>query len=248
MENQTTISVLTGLGLSEHEAAVYVANLAVGPATVLQIARRSGIKRTTVYSVLDALKAQGLVSLELKGVKQRFMASPPHLLEGLVESRRAAFKSALPTLEKLYNQKGKETTIRYFEGVPSIKVAYEELLEATKHNDDYLVVSHMESWLAQDEKYFKEFVIRCAQRTDKVRVLLQSSPKALEYKKQQQHNRQRIKILPLETALTTNLVIIPSRVVIQQMVQPMSAIVIENPSAVQLHREMFEIMWTGLPE
>lgn len=244
MENT---KILQGLGLSEHEAGVYLANLALGPATVLKIARRANIKRTTVYSVLDSLKNKGLISLELKGLKQLFVASPPQVLEGLLESRRAAFKGVLPELEKLYNQKGKETTIRYHEGLISAKSAYEELLLLTKQNDDYLVVSHMESWLAQDEKYFKEFVIRCAQRTERVRVLLQNSPKAIEYQKLQQNNRQRIKILPENTQLTTNLVIIPSRVVIQQMIEPISAIVIDNSNAIQMHREMFEIMWNALP-
>lgn len=247
MENIKITQILEGLGLSGHEAGVYCANLVLGPATVLQIARRAGIKRTTVYAVLDSLKSKGLINIELRGLKQLYTAAPPQVLEGLLESRRAAFKSVLPELEKFYNQKGKETTIRYYEGLVSVKSAYEELLQLTKSGDDYLVVSHMESWLAQDEKYFKEFVIRCAQRTGNVRVLLQHSPKALEYQKIQQHNRQRIKLLPENTKLTTNLVIIPSRVVIQQMIEPISAIVIDNTSAIQMHREMFEIMWNALP-
>jgi sugar-specific transcriptional regulator TrmB len=248
MENTKITPVLQGLGLSEHEAGVYYANLALGPATVLRIARRANIKRTTVYSVLDSLRNKGLISVELKGLKQLYVASPPQVLEGLLESRRSAFKGVLPELEKLYNQRGKETTIRYHEGLVSVKSAYEELLGLTRQTDDYLVVSNMERWLAQDEKYFKEFVIRCAQRTDKVRVILQNSPKALEYKALQQHNRQRIRILSEGTSLTTNLVVIPSRVVIQQMIEPISAIVIDNPSAVQMHREMFEIMWNALSE
>ena len=248
MENVKITQVLEGLGLSEHEAGVYVANLTIGSATVLQIARRANIKRTTVYAVMETLKSKGLISLELKGLKQVFVAAPPQILEGLLESRRAAFKSVLPELEKFYNQKGKETTIQYYEGLASVKTAYEELLHLTKPGDDYLVVSHMESWLAQDEKYFKEFVIRCAMRTEKVRVILQDSPRAQEYKKIQGHNRQRVKLLPPGNTLLTNLVVIPSCVIIQQMVEPISAIVIANQSAVGMHKEMFEIMWNALPE
>ena len=54
------------------------------------------------------------------------------------------------------------------------------------------------------------------------------------------------KILPKNTTLTTNLVIIPKKVFIHQLVPPVMGIVIENKSIIQMHREMFEIMWKSV--
>ena len=52
---------LEKIGLTEKEAAVYLALLKLGPTTALKIARETGIKRPTVYTTLDALKGRGLV-------------------------------------------------------------------------------------------------------------------------------------------------------------------------------------------
>jgi sugar-specific transcriptional regulator TrmB len=48
-------------GLSQKEAAVYVACLRQGDGTVLQIARQANIKRPTTYVILEDLVTRGLV-------------------------------------------------------------------------------------------------------------------------------------------------------------------------------------------
>jgi hypothetical protein len=41
-------------------------------------------------------------------------------------------------------------------------------------------------------------------------------------------------------------VIIPKKVVIHQITDPIFAIVLENKNIVQMHREQFEIMWKAV--
>ena len=43
------------LGLSEHEAAVYLAALELGEANIQEISRKSGVKRTSIYNFIDTL-------------------------------------------------------------------------------------------------------------------------------------------------------------------------------------------------
>ena len=77
MADNKLIHTLESLGLSENEAKVYYAALTLGPASILNIARAAGIKRTTVYSVVEALKQRGLMVLEVKGFKQNYVAQDP---------------------------------------------------------------------------------------------------------------------------------------------------------------------------
>ena len=59
---------------------------------------------------------------------------------------------------------------------------------------------------------------------------------------------EKIKILSKKSIFTTNLVIIPRRVVIHQLIPPVSAITIENRSAIQTLSEMFDVIWNSISE
>ncbi|MDP2917995.1 MAG: helix-turn-helix domain-containing protein, partial [bacterium] len=53
---------LTNLGLSDKEAACYLALLELGPSTVSEIAGLAKINRTTGYDILESLANYGLIS------------------------------------------------------------------------------------------------------------------------------------------------------------------------------------------
>ena len=53
---------LKTLGLNQKEASIFLASLELGPATISDIARRSNIKRTTVYNLIEPLLQKNLVS------------------------------------------------------------------------------------------------------------------------------------------------------------------------------------------
>ncbi|MDO8625878.1 MAG: helix-turn-helix domain-containing protein [Candidatus Magasanikbacteria bacterium] len=248
MQKRRLLSILTTLGLTEHESAVYLAMLAIGPATVLKIAAAAEIKRTTVYSVVEALKIKGLVVVQIKGFKQLFAAADPEQLQTILDNRRQLLANALPEFSALYNLKGGESTIKYYEGLAGIKSVYEGLIKDVRPKEDYLIISHREQWLNLDKEFFLDFTKRRAKLPIKIRLLVQDSALAREHKRLEQTFNKKIKLLPPGTSLNTNLVIIPKRVVIHQLETPIMAIVIENPSVVRLHRELFEIMWRSLPE
>ena len=111
-----------------------------------------------------------------------------------------------------------------------------------------MVISDQKKWIEADEKFFKNFTERRAKLNINIRLLLQESETAREFKKFEKNYNERIKILPKGTSLTTNLVVIPQKVVIHQMTPPIMAIVIENKSIIQLHKELFEIIWKSIPE
>ena len=238
--------ILVELGLTENEARVYFAALSLGPATVLRIASAAETKRTTVYSVVESLKQKGLMAVEVRGFKKLYTAENPEKLESMLETRRERFRTALPEFAALYNLKGGESFIKYYEGLEAVKSVYEGLIRDVRSHEDYLIISDQQQWMGLDEKYFKNFVERRAKLNINIRLLLQDSESAREAKKFERNYNETIKILPPKTALTTNLVIIPRRIVIHQLIPPVMAIVVENKSVIQLHRELFEIIWNSI--
>ncbi|MBM5789594.1 TrmB family transcriptional regulator, partial [Candidatus Parcubacteria bacterium] len=119
---------LRHLGLSDKEAAVYLASLELGPAAVQDISHKSKINRATTYVMIESLAARGLLSTFVRG-KKRFYApeSPERLLSILrvqqqeLEEKRQEFEKALPLLFALYNTEGAKPQIRYLEGVEGLK-------------------------------------------------------------------------------------------------------------------------------
>ncbi len=75
--NKLTQSLMI-LGLNEKEASIYIALYKLGEATSYQIAKESGIKRPTVYVIMEELRRRGLVLVVPHEKKQLFIARDPH--------------------------------------------------------------------------------------------------------------------------------------------------------------------------
>ena len=239
---------LVDLGLSEKQAQIYYASLVLGPTTALKLASAAGLKRATVYSVIDSLCQEGLMSVETKGLKRRFVAEAPERLESLLEHRRRSLAEVMPELSALHLDRGDSDLIRHHQGLAAVKGVYEQLLKDARPRDEYLVISDQTRWLEQDPAYFERFSQRRADKRINARLLLEDSPASREHKRYQRNFNNEVKLLPPGVRLEINLVLIPSRVVIQKLVPPVMAFVIENRSVVQLHREMFHIIWNALPD
>lgn len=239
-------SILINLGLTENEANVYLASLSLGPATILKISQAGNIKRTTVYSVIESLKKKGLMRIELKGWKKLYTAENPEKLEFILEEKKNQLASSLPEFMSLYNLKGGESFIKYYEGLQAVKSVYESLLRDIRPHEDYMIVSDQSKWQELDPKYFLKFLERRAKLNINIRLLLQDSEVARKVQKIQATYNEKIKILPKGTSLVTNLVVIPKRVVIHQLTPPIMAMVIENKSIIKMHQQFFEIMWQSI--
>ena len=77
MDKKAIITTMEAIGLTPNEAAVYVASLSVGPSTVAAIARAAGIERTNTYRIIESLQEQGLMSVEVVGLKKRYVPESP---------------------------------------------------------------------------------------------------------------------------------------------------------------------------
>lgn len=126
------MSELKHLGLSDKEAAVYLASLELGPAPVQDISHKSKINRATTYVMIESLSARGLMSTFVRG-KKRFYSpeSPDRLLSILrlqkkeLEEKENEFAKTLPTLLALYNTEGSKPQIRYIEGFEGLKTVHQ---------------------------------------------------------------------------------------------------------------------------
>ncbi|MFO0633282.1 MAG: helix-turn-helix domain-containing protein [Nannocystaceae bacterium] len=94
MADDRLIEVLGAVGFKLNEARAYVALLRAGPSTGYEVSRDAGVPRSAVYSVLRGLVLQGVARRDA-GPPERFSATPPKALEGLLRRRFDGATTAL---------------------------------------------------------------------------------------------------------------------------------------------------------
>ncbi len=247
MHKSKLLTFLSEMGMTENESKIYLTLLSLGATTILKLSNVSEIKRTTAYAVVESLQQKGLVKIEVNGFKKLFIAEPPEKLEVMLELRRKKMKELLPEFMAIQNLEGVESFIKYYDGLESIKTVYEEILKEMRPHEEYLSIGNPSKWFPLDSEYFQNFRQRRAELSRKInftiRHLLKDCEKAREIKNYEKNFNEKIKILPEKINFSSNLIIIPRKVIIHQLIPPFRAIVIENPSAVQLQRELFNIIW-----
>lgn len=242
MKHSKLHKMLLTLGLTDKESSVYLSALALGPSPVQRLASHAAVKRTTVYSVLESLKAKGMIVEQVSGFKVRYVASPPAALRAVMLNRLAAVEESMPELSALYNLPGDEGMIKHYEGLSAIKALYEDVLASVGPNQDYLVLTDLSRWQSLDARFFGSFVRRRARKLVRLRVLSVHSASAAK-KALSDEYAGRLRILPVGMKVTTNLIVTPACVVFHQLEPPVDAIMLNNRSIVHLHKEMFEIIW-----
>lgn len=89
------IGSLKKLGFSEKEAQVYLTLLKVGPSPASALANRVGLKRVTIYSVLDSLREIGVVGVENDDQCRKYIPYDPECLARLLEDQSMDLKRKL---------------------------------------------------------------------------------------------------------------------------------------------------------
>lgn len=249
MKNEKLLDILKDIGLDKTEAEVYLTSLSLGPTTVLKIARGSEIKRTTVYGAIESLKNKGLMRIELKGLKQLYIAENPENLETILDKRKREFSAKLPDFMALYKLEGGESSIKYYTGLKAMKKVYLGTLDDVKRGGEYLVITNEEKWFELDPDFWmKEYIEERAKLPCKTRLISQDSSTARDRVKFQKNHNDQVRIFKDNISLNIDMVLVPDKLIIVDLLPPLTTLVIENKNIIELQKQLFEIIWRSLPE
>lgn len=247
---------LKKLGLSEHEAKVYLTGLSLGPSTAAQLADSTGIKRPTVYLAAKNLIKQGLMH-QTVGKKTLFVAEKPQKLEKLTKRLRRnvidseiLLENILPELLKLPKQHNEEPEVNFYSGIEGVKnIALEisaspspwhffgsgkkilEVLVKSKRMD----ILH-DSWALREKP-----------DRPKIQLITDSGVFALgkEWKETKNPWRE-IKILPNVIKSGSGFFIYENKLAVINMENEPFAAVIKSKEVVEVVKLMYQIIWKSL--
>ncbi len=133
------ITAFKKLGLSDKEAAVYLALLEHGASSVRDLASVSNLNRGTAYDILKKLQELGLVSYFHQDTKQQFVAEDPDKILKLLSVREDELKKAeekikalIPELKSLQEKGGGKPVTKFYEGKSGIKFILDDILSSIK--------------------------------------------------------------------------------------------------------------------
>lgn len=124
--------LLHSLHLTEPQARVYLACLELGEANIQQLARKSGVKRTTIYTFIDTLVERNLLAATRRKQRIVYSAAPPQQLMEVERQRAAELEALLPELLAIHNRASGKPRVAFYEGIEGIKSVYADMLRDRK--------------------------------------------------------------------------------------------------------------------
>lgn len=236
-------SVLDALGLKTKQAKVYLAALETGGGSVQDIAKKAGVKRTTVYTIARELKNRGFFYLKKNKSGAYFVAdSPKDIIERLKNQLDSIYKNktSSPINKQISFSK---TKVFVFENADGFKKIWQIIFNSNLK--EYLIITDPREMLGFVEKgYITDKIIREKNRLGiKSRQIIASSEYAKEIIAKDEKEGRISKVLPHIYKLPyTTIIFGPNTVFISPLLEN-SILLIESGDFAKTQRSFFEALW-----
>lgn len=120
-------TILCEFAFSEFEIDIYLAVLALGPAGIIDVAKKIGKNRTAVYFHIKNLLQKGILKEARKGKRVRFVAMPPAEMADHFSKITTDFRSLVPQLESLFRVEKEVPLIEVTESAKGYFKVYDEI-------------------------------------------------------------------------------------------------------------------------
>lgn len=220
-------------GLTGNEAKVYLDLLKQGSITASQLAKKIGMDRTLVYTVLNHLIEKGLVNYVVKANKKFFSASEPENLLNPIKEKSAFIQDLIPELKQIEKIQEIPQEIKVYEGKEGIRTL---INLALKHKEFCAFGSTGRAFYALYE--MPRIAEQVMESNIKVRFIgnkkLKGTP-AFSFKKFE--NR----YLDIESEATTT--IFGDYISIHLIKEKPVVIIIKNKLIAKTYKNHFEVLW-----
>lgn len=234
--------ILSETGLKDSHIQVYLACLELGSAPILDIAGRSGMPRSTCYTVLESLQRKGFVSSFLKKRVKYFSAEDPRKVSALLKERTRLFDSSLPQLMAMYGKAKTKPSVRFYEGKQGMKLILDEILDEAKN----LVSFSSAEPLFYSLEFFENFVQERVRRKIPIRVIFSDSPKARERAAALPSLLGQAKIVSELPGFDGITFLYGEKVIMFSFGKELESLVIESKELSDMQKALFNSLWNKL--
>jgi len=240
--------ILIKLGLSEKDADIYLAILELGEASVIEIAKKTKIKRTTIYNLLPTMIENGLVKSSIKKKRRFFFIDNPSNLKLNLEEKLDSFNKTINEFKAIQNVLPYKPKITFYEGEGGMKELYQDTLDSLNSGDTILSYTGLIDFYKVFPKDFAQYYIQ--QRVKKkirIRIITPLSSAADEWKKNSEKELREIKIVNnSDFNFNADTEIYGNKIALISYKENFMGVIIESKEINQMQRMAFEIMWKAI--
>jgi len=237
---------LIHLGLSEYEAAVYMAVLELGPCSAGPLIKKTKLHRMNVYSALKNLEEMNLISIFLKNNRQQFQGTNPENILAPLKEREILAQQLIPQLNALKSKQDSEMGVQILYGVEGFWSNLQEIVKSAVKTDKIMRIiggAPDSDFYKAIEPHYEEY--KKVLKKSKVAKWLLSPREESEnvkkkFKKEDKNNR--LKTVPgMHSPTYTR--ITPEMVSIELYTTPLMIIQIKNRAVANSYLEQFNLLW-----
>jgi len=237
---------LKEIGLSEKEAEVYLSLLQGDSFSILEIAKKTKINRTTIYPVIKSLAEKGLVSETTTNSKIRYQAESPDRLETFIERQKILLeenskkmKDIIPQLKSTRREMGERPVVKYFEGKEGIIGANEDIFKDPEPQEKaYMIYSKdLVDDVLKSEETSKFKVKRVARKIQGVSVYTYSKGEIPS-----DETSTRVKIDGNKYPINCDISIYKDRIIITTLNKKLSGIYIQSTDLAETLKSLIKVI------
>ncbi|MDO8183922.1 MAG: helix-turn-helix domain-containing protein [bacterium] len=237
-------SLLKQIDFSDNGAKIYLFLVKRLEATAFEVAKETGIPRTTVYKVLSELEKGGLISSFKKNKVAYFSPESTQALLYKNKEREEIIKQVLPELEALIVGHDKAPKIGLYTGKEGIKFVLEDVLETLKADKiKQLYATSLPSTLEFLPRFFPDWL----KRREEIGVYTQLIVPNSVANHLGSNNLREVRVLPDKFTLDTAMDIYGRKVAFFLISdQEAYAIIIESEQIADTFKQFFLFTWQML--
>lgn len=136
---------IANIGLSDKEAKIYITALELGEASITDIARKSGQKRSTTHLAIEHLIMLGLLAETVKGKRRVISPIHPKRLVEIANLRARQVEEKLGSLIALYNTPKEKPRIQVFEGDEGVNSVYQDIYTSLTNREELVAFTRIDA-------------------------------------------------------------------------------------------------------
>lgn len=231
---------LENIGLAPKEARIYLAILHLGKATIADAARKSKVKRMTVYQHIDDLLQKNLVHKTAQGKRVFYVAESPEKIGKILDRKKKHFEKILPDLKSVFARSSHKPQVRFYEGIEGMRSIYDELTKTSQ--TIYGAFAADKYFSVFNDKDNEKFFANIRESGGQIKDLIEDTPAGRKHAKIQWYKDLGTpKILPEDFKLSVDIMIAGNKVAMISLVN-LIGIVIENPEIAELQRNFIKFI------
>jgi len=248
--DKVVTNFLLDFGLNQKEIVCYIALLKTGPTTIMNLARETGIKRSTTHNIVEDLVSKGLVTQTNYGARRLVVAEKPEKLKIILEQRKwdmSRFEDNLVNIINAINNAVGPTTrenveVSYYIGIKGVREVIQRIIN--KAEEEILIISNSIQWGEVFGEFDKKFFTPERLKKGISLRLLQVKQNTTDTEVEQNEElKKEVRILPEGAEFDTTTIIYKDEVCILVSLEPYVTILIENKHVYKTQKALFEVLW-----